>query len=80
VRLINELNERTCTRRNALTERPAPVALNPEQSVRCSRCSTAVTRCLSSLAAIGLASCTRQKSSVWLTHKLPEASRSLRQP
>jgi hypothetical protein len=28
VRLINELNERTCTRRNALTERHAPIALN----------------------------------------------------
>jgi hypothetical protein len=28
VRLINELNEHACTRRNALTDTSAPVALN----------------------------------------------------
>jgi len=85
VRLINELNEHACTRRNALTETPAKIALSAgtvgtvlevlDNVMRYSSSSAAE----ATTAAIGLAFCTQQKSSVWPTHKLPEPCRTLEQ-
>ena len=84
--LINELNERACSQRNALTERPASIALNAGTVGTVLEVLDGGDALLvefgpgEATAAIGLASCTPRKSSRWRTHRPPERSGTLQQP